>query len=120
MLIVAGVVGAIVYLAPFTTPPDIGDLGDHADGRGRDEVRHRSVGWVDVRLELRLLVGLDLRLGLRVDLRLGLDLRLRHGLGRHHHDGWQWRHGLHGESTRLRLHVVGPGGAGTSRPRLDR
>ena len=34
MLIVAGVVGAVVYLAPFTTPPDIGDLGDHADGRG--------------------------------------------------------------------------------------
>ena len=33
MLIVAGVVGAVVYLAPFTTPPDIGDLGDHADGR---------------------------------------------------------------------------------------
>lgn len=34
MLIVAGVVGAVVYLAPFTTQPDIGDLGDHADGRG--------------------------------------------------------------------------------------
>jgi len=33
MLLVAGAVGAVVYLAPFTTPPDIGDLGDHADGR---------------------------------------------------------------------------------------
>ena len=34
MLLVAGGVGAVVFLAPFTTPPDLGDLGDHADGRG--------------------------------------------------------------------------------------
>lgn len=32
MLAVAGVVGAVVFLAPFTPKPELGDLGDHADG----------------------------------------------------------------------------------------
>jgi hypothetical protein len=32
MLVVAGAVGAVVFLAPFTPKPTPGDLGDHADG----------------------------------------------------------------------------------------